>query len=106
MRTRTGVGILAAALMLALPAVSQAHPCLVGAYSAPVPGCGPTVYEFGPGEYQGCGVWKGPMMVTVGGLPIGPGVYVLRMASETQGTIGIRDGKMISTQSGYIDLAA
>jgi hypothetical protein len=111
MTTRSGGYIIsavlvAAAFLLGMPTDAQSHPCIVGQYSVQVPGCGPTVYDFGPGEYQGNGVWRGVMTTTVGGVLVGPGCYDLRMFSETQGTIGIRDGKQISTQVGLIDLAS
>jgi hypothetical protein len=96
---------LVAALLLGQAGDAQAHPCLVGQYSVQVPGCGPTVYDFGPGEYQGTGVWRGVFTVTVGGVLLGPGCYDLRMFNETQGTIGLRDGKKILTEVGLIDLA-
>ena len=45
---------LAVALLLGVPAGAEAHPLLVGPWSAETPG-GPSVYEFGPGEYVGNG---------------------------------------------------
>jgi hypothetical protein len=95
---------LAAVLLSQVPA--QAHPQLLGRWSAEVPAGGLTVYEFGPGEYKGVGVWRGPFTTSVSNIPISVGVYELRLYDGSTGTLGLRDGTRIATRVGNVDLGA
>jgi hypothetical protein len=99
------VAVLAAALALSTPTVASAHPLLVGPWGAPTPG-GPSVFDFGPGEYMGGGMWKGPVNVIVSGCPVSRGEYVLRIYDGLEATISIRDGLWITTRVGVVDLGA
>jgi hypothetical protein len=102
-----GLAALAAVvLLLSQPGQAPAHPHLLGAWSAEVPPGGLSVYEFGPGEYVGAGVWHGPFTYSVAGCAVSPGIYDLRMVSTTQGSLGLRDGNLIATYAGVVDFAA
>src|SRR4051794_33566268 len=95
--------LLACALLLA-PLPAQAHPCLEGAYIAPLPCPGVAVYEFGPSEFVCEGVWKGCVRQTVAGRLVSIGTYQLRMFSNDLGIVCLREGQMISTTCGTVDL--
>jgi len=83
---------------------AQAHPHFCGGWSAPVPPGGFMVYEFGPGEYVTNWIWRGHFTFTVSGCPVSEGTYVLRLYTGTQGTVEFRDGTMLSTSVGIVDL--
>lgn len=97
--------IVCALLLLAVPA-TQAHPCFVGSYAAPLPCPGVAVYEFGEATFIGAGLWYGCVKVSIGGRLVSEGTYALRMFSDTQGAVAIREGTQISTAVGLVDLRA
>ncbi|NBO92982.1 MAG: hypothetical protein EBV06_11825 [Planctomycetia bacterium] len=84
---------------------AQAHPCLSGLWSAPLPCGGKTSYLFSPAEDLGGGLWYGCLIKTVSGQTITKGTYELRMWSATEGTVSIREGMGISTIVGTVDFA-
>lgn len=97
--------ILLACTLLLVPLSAQAHPCLEGVYTAPLPCPGVGVYEFGPSEFVCEGVWKGCMRHLVAGRIVSTGTYQLRTFSDNLGIVCIREGRMISTTCGTVDLA-
>jgi len=94
-----------ALLLLAVPA-ARAHPCFEGSYAAPLPCPGLAVYEFGPATFIGAGLWYGCVKVIIGGRLVSEGQYALRMLSDTEGMVGIREGYQIATAVGTVDLKA
>jgi hypothetical protein len=97
--------IACALLLLAVPA-AQAHPCFEGAYVAPLPCPGLAVYEFGEAQFVGAGMWYGCVKVIYAGRLLSEGRYELRMFSDTEGTVSIREGVQITTAVGIVDLKA
>ncbi len=70
---------------------AQAHPQLIGTWSAPVPPGGSMVYEFGPARYIGNGYWIGTFQFSVAGCVASTGEYELYMFTGIEGTIKIKD---------------
>jgi hypothetical protein len=91
--------------LLCQPGTAQAHPHLVGKWSAPVPPGGLMVYEFGPSEYIGNGVWRGPYTYFVSNSPVARGTYELRLFVGAEGTVGLREGPAGATNVATVDLA-
>lgn len=102
---RAGLAVVAIVLLAWLPSHAQAHPALVGAWTAPLPPGMVTTYEFGPGEFVTHQVWKGPMRVLVNNCEVATGVWELRMFTGTEGTVSMRDGLQIGTSVGTVDFA-
>lgn len=103
MSTRSLRGLFALVLLLLVHTDrAQAHPHLYGSWVANVPPGGFMALDFGPAEYMGVGVWRGPFTFTVTG-QTSCGVYELRMYTGTQGTVSLRDGNMIGTKVGTVD---
>ncbi len=96
--------IACALLLTAVPA--QAHPCFEGSYTAVLPCPGVGIYDFGPARFVGAGMWYGCVNVIIGGRHVSTGTYELRMYNDTQGTVSIREGEMITTAVGTVDLKA
>jgi hypothetical protein len=95
---------LAVGLSLCVGGTARAHPCFVGNWTAPLPCPGLAEYNFGPADFIGGGVWVGPLTHVVAGCTVATGTYELRMWSDTQGTVSIREGVGISTIVGIVDL--
>jgi len=89
--------------LLVQPAAVEAHPLLIGRWSAPVPAGGQTTYEFGPGVYLDNGVWQGPYTYFVAGCPVMTGRYELRVYVGTIGVLGLREGVGGATTVGVLD---
>lgn len=89
-------------LALALPTAASAHPKLVGPWVGQ--GATLTEYDFGPGEYVGNGMWRGPLRVVIGGCVTSYGDYYLRVYHGSEATLAVRDGLMLSTRVGNVDL--
>jgi hypothetical protein len=96
--------VLAAGVMSCLPGKSLAHPHLVGRWVAEAPPGGSMVYDFGPGEYVGNWVWRGPFTFSVANCPVATGTYQLLMFNGVEGTLSLRDGNEISTGVANVDL--
>jgi hypothetical protein len=90
--------------LLCQPAPAQAHPLLIGKWSASVPAGGQATYVFGPGEYLDNGVWQGPYTYFVGDCPVTTGRYELRVYIGTEGILGFREGVGGATTVGTFDL--
>jgi hypothetical protein len=103
-RGRFPVALAVLGLLGCWPGFAQAHPLLVGKWSAAMPPGTTTVYDFAPGKYLGCGVWDGPFLLVIAGMPISTGHYQLYLFNGTQGTLALRDGNWISTRVGILDL--
>jgi hypothetical protein len=103
-RRTGGVVVALAALLLWLPGAASAHPQLVGEWAGQVTPGAVTVYDFGPGQYLGPGMWRGPYTITVSGCVTSSGEYVLRLYHGGEGTLALRDGLWISTRVAVIDL--
>jgi hypothetical protein len=99
-----GVVVALTALLLCVPAPASAHPQLIGEWAGEVTRGSVTVYNFGPGEYLGNGMWRGPFSVTIAGCVTSYGEYVLRLYNAGEGTLALRDGLMLSTRVAIIDL--
>jgi hypothetical protein len=97
---------LTACALLLTSVTAQAHPCFEGAYTAALPCPGTAVYDFSKAEFIGAGMWYGCVNVLVGGRLVSTGTYELRMWSDTQGTVSIREGERITTAVGVVDLKA
>jgi hypothetical protein len=54
----------------------------------------------------GNGVWEGCLRVVLNGRPISMGEYQVRMWTNTDGTLSIREGEGIGTAVGIIDFKA
>jgi hypothetical protein len=123
--SRVGWAVLLAAGLLAfLPGSARAQPNLVGHWIAIVPPAPPVLpgqpapqappgqlkityeYEFGPGEYNGNWVWRGPLTFYVGGCIVSTGTYQLRMFNGVEGTLELRDGNGVAHAVGNVDLGA
>jgi hypothetical protein len=99
--------LLAVAGLLACPSGSaEAHPFLVGRWVAPVPPGGLMVYEFGPGEYRGNWLWRGPFNFSVGGCLIASGIYELQMITGTDGTLKLMDTYIVSGGVGTVNFTS
>jgi hypothetical protein len=94
------------AVATALPGTASAHPLLVGTWRGELPPGAPTIYEFGPGEYVGGGMWRGPFTVTISGCVISFGDYYLRVYDGPNAVIALRDGLRLSSRVGIVDLTA
>jgi hypothetical protein len=105
LRGRWAAVLAVAAWLLCHPGTAQAHPTLVGRWSAPVPPGVLMVYDFGPSDYIGNGVWRGPYTYFVANCPVATGVYELRLFVGAEGTIGLREGPAGATNVATIDLA-
>ena len=79
--------------LLCQPATAQAHPLLIGRWSAASPPGSVMVYEFGPSEYLGNGVWQGPYTYFVSNCPVATGRYELRIYVGSEGFLGLREGQ-------------
>jgi hypothetical protein len=90
-------------LSWAHPPRIQAHPCLEGSWNAALPCPGFATYTFGPARFVGNGVWEGCLRFTINGRVISAGEYQVRMWSNTDGTLSIREGEGIGTAVGIID---
>ncbi|MFQ3592874.1 MAG: hypothetical protein SNJ82_06745 [Gemmataceae bacterium] len=90
-------------LVLARPTSVVAHPCLEGTWSSPLPCPGVAAYTFGPARFVGNGVWEGCLHFTINGRVIATGEYQLRMWTNTDGTVSIREGEGIGTAAGIVD---
>src|SRR5262249_55091546 len=116
--------ILAAGLLAFLPGSARAQPNLVGHWIAVVPPAPPALpgqpppppppgqlkityeYEFGPGEYFGNWVWRGPLTFYVGGCVVPTGTDQLRMFNGVEGTLELRDANGLAHAVGNVDLGA
>jgi hypothetical protein len=87
-----GVVCAAIALLLLQPGTVQAHPQLVGRWTAVAPPNSNMSYTFDPGEYIGDGVWRGTFTIYWANNPISCGSYELRMLRGTYGVLSVRDG--------------
>ena len=85
------------------PAALQAHPCLEGTWQAPLPCPGVAAYTFGPARFVGNGVWEGCLHFSINGRVIATGEYQLRMWTNSDGTVSIREGEAIGTAVGIVD---
>ena len=90
-------------LGLARPATVAAHPCLEGSWNAALPCPGLVTYTFGPARFVGNGVWEGCLRLTINGRFVSAGEYQVRMWTNTDGTLSIREGEGIGTAVGIID---
>ena len=63
-------------------------------------------YDFGPGEYNGNWVWRGPLTFYVGGCVVSTGTYQLRMFNGVEGTLELRDYNGLAHAVGNVDLGA
>jgi hypothetical protein len=93
------------AILLYPPGSARAHPQLVGRWSAPVPPGGLMVYDFGPGQYGGNWVWRGPFTYIVNGCPLATGTYELQLFSGTEGTLKLLDTPVGTGAVGTINFA-
>jgi hypothetical protein len=93
-----------AGMLLCQPREAQAHPLFVGRWIAPVPPGGVMVYDFYPPVYITNWIWKGEFTFYVSNCPVTSGTYILRMYTGTEGTLELRDGTMLSTSVGTVDL--
>ncbi len=98
--------LVAVGLLLSQPGTAQAQPDLVGRWSAPFAPTGIMTFVFGPGEFIGHAVWRGPLQVLSNNCLIATGTYEIRMFTGTEGTLGIMDGACISNSVGNIDMGA
>lgn len=90
-------------LLIVVPCV-QAHPCFTGAYTAGLPCPGTATYVFEEPRFIGAGMWEGCVQTIIDGRLVSRGHYELRMWSPTQGTVSIKEGEMIVTAVGIVDL--
>lgn len=98
--------VFAAAVVLAAPQAASAHPLMVGIFRGELAPGAPSTYEFGPGEYVGNGMWRGPVTVTISGLVTSYGDYYLRVYHGPHAVLALRDGFLLSTRVGIVDLTA
>jgi hypothetical protein len=84
--------LVVAGLLLCQPGKAGAHPHLIGPWVSPLPQGGYMSYTFGPGEYLGSSIWRGPYEYVVSGCPTVVGEYELLMFTGTQGMLSLREG--------------
>jgi hypothetical protein len=82
----------------------QAHPRLIGVWTGQEPPNTLMKYEFGPGEYQGNWVWRGPLTFYVDNCVVSTGRYELRLSSGLEGSLELRDGNGLPNAVGTVDL--
>jgi hypothetical protein len=100
----TRAAFLAAALLVCQSGNAQAHPKLMGKWSATVvPGVVVT-YDFSPGAFIGGGLWRGTFTCVMSDVPISAGPYELYMFTGALGTVTLIEQGF--TSSGNIDLRA
>jgi hypothetical protein len=61
-------------------------------------------YDFGPGEYAGNWVWKGPFTLSIANCAVSTGTYQLRMFTGTEGTVELRDFNGLAHAVANVDL--
>src|SRR5438309_2032911 len=98
------VFLAAAAWLLGQAGGADAHPLLIGQWHATSPKAGAVMYDFGPGEYLGNGVWHGPLKLFMQGHLFATGTYELRMFTGAEGAIGLRENVGITMTCGTVDL--
>ena len=97
--------VLATALPLSfLSGTAEAHPLLVGTWVAQDPPGTLLKYEFGPAEYQGNWVWRGPLTLYVANEVISIGTYQLRMFNGLEGGLTLHDGNGLPNDGGLVNL--
>jgi len=97
--------VLATALPLSfLSETAEAHPLLVGTWVAQDPPGTLLKYEFGPAEYQGNWVWRGPLTLYVANEVISIGTYQLRMFNGLEGGLTLHDGNGLPNDDGLVNL--
>lgn len=97
--------VLATALQLSLlSGTTQAHPLLVGTWVAQDPPGTLMSYEFGPAEYQGNWVWRGPLTFYIANQAVSTGTYQLRMINGLEGGLTIHDGNGLPNDGGLVNL--
>jgi hypothetical protein len=95
------------ALLLCQSGTAHAHPQLCGRWIAALPSGGLQVFEFGLGEYLGNGIWRGPFVFYVSGLPVASGEYEVRMFTGDQGTFTVMSTKKsIYSNVGNLDFGS
>jgi hypothetical protein len=103
-RTVSAAVFAVAVLLSLLSGSTQAHPRLVGAWVAQDPPGTLMKYEFGPGEYQGNWVWRGPVRFHLANEVVSTGTYELRMFNGLEGGLTIRDGNGLPNDNGIVNL--
>ena len=97
--------VLATALPLSfLSGTAEAHPLLVGTWVAQDPPGTLLKYEFGPAEYQGNWVWRGPLTLYVANEVVSIGTYQLRMFNGLEGGLTLHDGNGLPNDGGLVNL--
>jgi hypothetical protein len=105
LRRKVSVTVLSAAMLLSLlSGTTEAHPLLVGTWVAQNPPGTLMKYEFGPGEYQGNWVWRGPLTFYLANQVVSTGMYELRMFNGLEGGLTLRDGNGLPNDTGLVNL--
>lgn len=97
--------ILIACALLLFPVAAQAHPCIEGPWTAPLPCPGTATYEFGPSEHIFEGAWRGCLRTYIGG-KVGEGRYMVRMLDANVGIVTITEGLQLNSAAGIVDFKA
>ena len=103
-RTISVVVLTIAVLLSLLSGISQAHPLMVGTWVAQDPPGTLLKYDFGPAEYQGNWVWRGPLTFYVADQVVSTGSYELLMFDGLEGALTLRDGNGLPNQVGVVHL--
>jgi hypothetical protein len=97
--------MLTTAVLLSFPAgTAQAHPLLIGTWVAQDPPGTLMKYDFGPAEYQGNWVWRGPLTFYMADRVVSTGTYELRMFNGLEGGLTLRDGSGLPNDVGIVHL--
>ena len=103
-RTVSAVVLATALLLSFLSGTAEAHPLLVGTWVAQDPPGTLLKYEFGPAEYQGNWVWRGPLTLYVANKVVSIGTYQLRMFNGLEGGLTLHDGTGLPNDGGLVNL--
>ena len=103
-RTVSAVVLATALLLSFLSGTAEAHPLLVGTWVAQDPPGTLLKYEFGPAEYQGNWVWRGPLTLYVANEVVSIGTYQLRMFNGLEGGLTLHDGNGLPNDDGLVNL--
>ena len=103
-RTVSAVVLATALLLSFLSGTAEAHPLLVGTWVAQDPPGTLLKYEFGPAEYQGNWVWRGPLTLYVANKVVSIGTYQLRMFNGLEGGLTLHDGNGLPNDGGLVNL--
>jgi hypothetical protein len=103
-RSVSAITLTTAMLLSFQVGTAHAHPLFVGTWVAQNPAGTLMKYEFGPGEYQGNWVWRGPLTFYVADQVVSTGRYELGLVNGLVGGVTLYDGNGLANSVGTVHL--